>query len=299
MRPLGLFVLALPLLPCAAFAQADGKTKTFADCAALVASVSDIVTGPDSIIEDIEGGCRAANVSYDVSSMMRYSIDEIKLLSPDLLKTFATGEVFATAELAIAGLRATPRTHSPLQDYILGLTTIAMDLRLAYDSDPAALTSNVTFQFSAGDLGELAISAALSDFDNADVDMADVAEVSGTLHQLDVTLRDRGLFVTMFAPAALNMLFAQDQDPSAEIAAMQDNAVATLAGLPEANFPADSRRAMTSLIRALPRPEGDWQLSLSSQTGLSLARLRADDPTAMAQFLADTRITATGEPAAR
>lgn len=297
MRSLGLFALALPLLPLAVAAEPLGKTKGLADCAALVAKISEIVIGPDSSIEDVDGGCRVTNVSYGVSSYVSYSIDAVTLLSPNLLTTFPTGEIFEAAELDIRGLRLKPITHSPLQDYILALNTIGMDLRLAYTTDPEALTSRAEVEFSAEPLGRVAVKAFLSDFDNTAVDIEDFADLSGTLHQLDLTLEDRGLFVAIFAPAVLNWLFTPDEDPTGAIMVMQESAVAALAGLPETTLSPDSFIALSSLIRAFPRPEGDWHLSFASERGFSIADLEDDEAEVLAAILADAKITAAGKPA--
>lgn len=298
MRLFCLVALALPLMPIAAFAQPLAKAKTFPDCAALVASVTDLVVGPQGSVEDVEGGCRARNVSYAISSIVHYTIDEVTLLTPGLLTTFSSGEVFESAELDIKGLRMQPQTHSPLQDYILALTTIGVDLRLAYTTEPDALTSAVSFELGAGKLGRLAISADLSDFDNTDIDLEGVADATGTLNLLDVTLEDSGLFVTMFAPAVLNAFLPQDEDPRPSIAAMQETAVAALAGLPADTLSPASLAVLDTLIRAFPNPEGDWHVRFESADGISFESLTSDDPAALATILADARIRATGEPAA-
>ncbi|KRA95514.1 hypothetical protein ASD83_17790 [Devosia sp. Root685] len=297
MRSLGLFALALSLLPLNVAAAPAAKTKSLADCAALVASISDIVTGPNSAVEDIDGGCRATNISYGVSSFMSYSVDEVTLRSPDLLANFPAGDIFEAAELDLKGVRFKPLTHSPLQDYILALNTVGMDLRLAYTTDPEALTSQAEFEFSAERLGRFAIKASLSNFDNTDVDINDITEVSGTLNQLDFTLEDRGLFAAIFAPAVLNMLFPPDEDPTGAIMVMQETVVATLAGLPEGTLSPGSLVALGTLIRAFPKPEGDWHLNFVSERGISLDDLNADNPAAIAAILADAKITATGGPA--
>lgn len=297
MRLLGLFALAMPLLPLNVAAEPAAKTKAFADCAALVATMSEIIVGSESTVEQVDGGCRATNVSYGVSSFMNYSIDEVTLLSPDLLATFPTGEIFEAAELVLKGVRLKPVTHSPLQDYVLALNTVGMDLRLAYTTDPEALTSQAEFEFSAEKLGRFAVKASLSDFDNTDIDIDDIADVSGRLHQLDLTLEDRGLFVAIFAPAVLNWFFAPDEDPTNAIVVMQESTVATLAGLPETTISPDSLVAFSTLIRAFPRPEGDWHLSFSSERGISVDDLEGNEATVVAAILADAKITATGEPA--
>lgn len=297
MRLPGLFALVLPLLPLAVAAEPAGKTKGLADCAALVATVPEITLGPKSTVEDVEGGCHATSISYGVSSYMSYSIDSVTLLSPNLLATFPTGNIFENAELDLRGVRLKPVTHSPLQDYIIALSTVAMNLRLAYTTDPEALTSQAEVEFSAEQLGRVAVKASLSDFDNTDVDIDDFADLSGTLHQLDVTLEDRGLFVAIFAPAVLNWLFAPDEDPTNAIMVMQETAVAALAGLPETTLSPDSLAVLGALIRAFPRPDGDWHLSFSSERGLSIKDLEDDETTVFAAILADAKITATGEPA--
>lgn len=298
MRSLGFLALALPLLPLAAVAEPAGKTKAFADCAELVATMSEIILGPDSMVEDVDGGCRATNVSYGVSSYMNYSIESVTLLSPNLLATFPTGEIFEAAELDLKGVRLAPVTHSPLQDYILALNTVGMNLRLAYTTDPEVLTSEAELEFSADRLGRFAVTASLSNFDNTDVDIDDIEDVSGTLHQLDFTLEDRGLFVAIFAPAVLNGFFAPDEDPTNAIMVMQETAVATLAGLPESTLAPDSLVALGTLIRAFPNPQGDWHLSFSSDRGISIDDLDGNEASVIAAILADAKITATGEPVA-
>ncbi|MBN9331984.1 hypothetical protein [Devosia sp.] len=297
MRLLGLFALVLPLLPLSVAAEPLGKTKGLADCAALVATLTEITLGPKSTVEDVEGGCRATNVSYGVSSYMNYSIDSVTLLSPNLLTTFPTGNIFEAATLDLRGVRLKPVTHSPLQDYIIALSTVAMNLRLAYTTDPEALTSQAEVEFSAEQLGRVAVKVSLSDFDNTDIDIDDFADLSGTLHQLDVTLEDRGLFVAIFAPAVLNWLFAPDEDPTDAIMVMQETAVAALADLPETTLSPASLVTLGTLVRAFPRPEGDWHLSFSSERGLSIKDLEEDEATVFAAILADAKITATGEPA--
>lgn len=295
MRPLGLFALALSLLPLSA-AESVGKTKGLTDCAALVATIPEIALSPKSTVEDVEGGCRATNVSYSVSSYMNYSIDSVTLLSPDLLATFPTGNIFEAATLDLRGMRLKPVTHSPLQDYILALNTVGMNLRLAYTTDPEALTSRAEVEFSAEQLGRVAVKATLSDFDNTALDIDDFADISGTLHQLDIELEDRGLFTAIFAPAVLNLLFAPDEDPTNAIMVMQETAVATLAGLPETTLSRDSLVVLGTLIRSFPRPEGDWHLSFSSARGLSIKDLEEDEASIVAAILADAKITATGHP---
>jgi len=223
----------------------------------------------------------------------------VTLLAPNLLTTFPTGEIFESATLELEGMRVKPVTGSPLQDYILGLNSVGMNLRLAYTTEPEALTSTVDFEFSAEKLGRVAVTAALSNFDNTDVDdIEDITDVTGTLNQLDLTLEDSGLFAVIFAPALVGGLFPEDEDPTNAIMVMQETAVAALAGLPETILSPDSLVALSTLIRALPRPEGDWHLTFASEKGISIEDLDGNEATVIAAILADAKITATGQPAA-
>jgi len=297
MRALGLLALALPLLPTMALAQPAAKTKGLADCAALVASVPDIVTSAETTIEDVEGGCRATHIRYAVSDYLHYGAEEVTLLSPDLLRTFPKGEVLAAVDLEIKGARVMPQTSSPLQDYILGLSMAFMDLHLVYTTDAAAKTSEVSFSFGSGPLGRIDVSASLAEFDNADVDLDRLAAVAGAVKRLDVTLDDHGLFAVMFAPPILGTM-NPDEDPRPTIMAAQEAIVAALSGLPETTITPDSRVALASLVRAFPKPEGEWTLHFESDTGLPFDRIASGDLVSLVGALANSRIEATGTPAA-
>ena len=297
MRMLGLFAFAVPLLSQPSLAELPDKTEPLADCAALFAFIPDVTTTQDTDIEDVDGGCRATNLSWAESSYIHYRIDEVVLLSPDLLQTFPAGKLSAAADLTLKGLRIVPQTGSPLQDYIISLASTGIDIHLAYTTDPTDRTGDVDFELSAGKLGGLALSASLSDFDNSDVPFSSLTEVTGTLDHFEAFLEDNGLFARLFAPPILSTLPA-DQDPRPAIAAAQEVAIAMLASWPETTMPPKSLAALSALIRAFPKPEGSWTLSIDSEPGLSLESLSSGDLSALAATIADTRITATGTPAA-
>ena len=297
MRALGLFALAVPLFSQPSLAELADKTAPLADCAALLASIPDVKTTQDTHIEDVDGGCRATDLSWVESSYIHYRIDEVVLLSPDLLQTFPAGRLSAAADLTLKGLRIVPQTGSPLQDYIISLSSTGIDLHLAYATHPAERTGAVDFELSAGKLGRLSLSASLSDFDNSDVPLSNLTEVTGTLDHFEASLKDNGLFARLFAPPILSALPA-DQDPRPAIAAAQEVAIAMLASWPETTMPPKSLAALSALIRAFPKPEGSWSLSIDSEPGLSLESLSSGDLSALSAAIAGTRITATGTPAA-
>ena len=296
MRALGLLALALPLLSQPSLAELPVKTEPLADCAALLASIPDVRTSEDTSIEDIDGGCRATNLSFAETAYVHFRVDEVTLLSPDLLDRFPSGKLFVAAELTVKGLRAVPQTGSPLQDYIISLTSTDIDLHLAYKTDPAELTGDVDFELSAGKLGRLALSARLSDVDPGNVEMADVTDFTATIDHLGASLEDSGLFASFFAPPILGVL-PPDEDPRPTIAATQETVIATLSQVPEPMLSSQSLAALSALIRAFPKPEGRWTVSIDSETGLSLDLLRSGGPAALAAVAEGIRITATGAPA--
>jgi len=295
MRARGLFAFAISLLSLPSLADRPGKTEPFADCAALVAAIPDVKATEDTHIENVAGGCRATNLSWAENSYVHYSVDEVILLSPDLLRTFQTGELFVAADLTIKGLRAVPQTGSPLQDYIISLSSTGVDLHLTYTTDPAEMTGDIDFELSAGKLGRLALSAELSEFDNTDVELSSLSKINGTLDHFEASLEDAGLVASIFAPPILSALPA-DQDPRPTIAAAQESAVATLSRWPETTMTQQSLAAISALIRAFPKPEGSWTVSMDSEPGLPLDSLYSGELSALAAVIAGTTITATGAP---
>ena len=297
MRALGLFVVVFPMLAQPSFAATPGKAESLADCAALIASIPDVTTTQDTDIEDVDGGCRATNLSWNQSPYVQYRAEEVILLSPDLLRTFPTGDFLVAADVTLKGVRAVPQTNSPLQDYIISLNSTGIDLHLAYTTDPAELTGTVDFELDAGRLGRLALSAGLSDLDTADVRLSKLTEVTGRLDHLEASLEDAGLVANVFAPPILSTL-PFDEDPRPAIAAAQEAVVAKLESWPEATMTPETSAALSALIRAFPKPEGHWTMTIDSDPGISLQTLYGGTRSAFAAALEGTRITATGEPAA-
>ena len=298
MRALGLFVVVFPMFSLPCLADSAGKAEPLADCAALIASIPDVTTTQDTVIEDIDGGCRATNLSWSQNSYVQYRADEIILLSPDLLRTLPTGELFVAADLTLKGVRAVPQTNSPLQDYIISLSSTGIDLHLAYTTDPAERTGTVDFELDAGRLGRLALSGKLSDLDTTDVRLSDLTKVTGRLDHLEASLEDAGLVANIFAPPILSTL-PFDQDPRPAIAAAQEATVAKLASWPETTMTPESLAALSALIRAFPKPEGSWTVTVDSDPGISLQTLYGGTRSAFAAALEGTQITATGKPTSK
>lgn len=298
MRALGLFVVVFQMLSLPCLADTPGKPEPLADCAALIASVPDVTTTQDTDIEDVEGGCRATNLSWNQSSYVQYKADEVILLSPDLLRTFPTGDLLVAADLTLKGVRAVPQTNSPLQDYIISLNSTGIDLHLAYTTDPAERSGTADFELDAGRLGRLALSAELSDVDTTDARLSTLTEVTGTLDHLEVSLEDAGLVANIFAPPILSTL-PFDEDPRPAIAAAQEAAIAKLASWPETVMTPESLAALSALIRDFPKPEGSWTVTVDSDPGISLQTLYGGTRSAFAAALKGTRITATGRPTAQ
>ncbi|WP_338721220.1 hypothetical protein [Devosia sp. XK-2] len=295
MRLFAAFALILSLMPSAALAQPAEKIKALPDCAALAASISELVVGPDTSIEDVEGGCHASNVAFAVSNYVHYTIEEVTLRGPDLLHAYPAGDILPAADLSIKGMRIAPQTGSPLQDYITGLMAMVMDLHLVYETDPEALTSTVSFDFKTDRLGSLFLTASLSDFDNTDMESVDRGEINGRLNQLALKLDDRGLFATVFAPMVLGLL-PFDEDPRPRIGVIKADILAMLDMMPNRSLSDESRQALATYIDAFPKPEGNWSFDVISPDGLVLADF-AGNWAGLADALADTVIVAVRDPA--
>lgn len=295
MRAIRPLVLALPLLPSLAMAQPEPGANAPEDCAALVAAVPDILTNPETVIQDVEGGCHATHISYAVGSLVKYTADEVTLLSPDLFENFASETVFPAVDLTISNARLQLQTASPLQNYISSLSAVSMSFRVVYTTDPEARTAEAIFGFEAPRLGSLELTASLADFDNADFEVGNSDTFAGTIKRLGVTLDDTGLFATIFAPPILSTL-DPDTDPRPMIATMQETIIGAVSGLPGTVITAESSQVLAALVRALPKPEGRWSVIVESETGIEFEDVLGGNPVALLAALTDAKIEATGAP---
>lgn len=245
------------------------------DCRALLKFArNELVRKPETIVEDISGGCRFIHLGLLVDDHVAADVDEMTLLSPDLLATYPKSEVLQSADLTLKGLvfPAGPK----------------LDLKLVYTTDPEERTSTLErLSIDAGGLGRVTLSARLSEFDNTDVD-SPLSEQSGVIEDVLFALEDRGIVVDILLPVISGGLFILEDGRAAT--------ADTIRNLPEHLISKDSAAAVVRFINALPNPQGKWTLTFQSEEGLPISALAAQSfHELMGRLPGDAHIRATAD----
>ncbi len=290
-----LIAAALILTPAPLLAGED--PASLRDCRALLKAVqSEVTRTPETTAEEVPGGCRFTHVGYAFDGFVEYRAEELTLLVPDLLAEFPSGDVFRSADLSIRGLRVLSNTGNLMGDYLTNQYTIPINIDLAYDTDPEALTAELKrFSFDAGELGRLTLFARFSEFDNTDVDYTGLENEMGVIHELGLALEDNGLIATYLLPFAVSDL-PYDEDPRPAISQRQIAISTTIRALPESLISTVSAESLVRFVTAFPQSYGNWTLHFESEKGLPIAALGApsiDD--ALAIIGSDAHITATAD----
>lgn len=291
-----------PLLACAlllapAPALSEDDPTSLRDCRALLKSVQGEVTRtPETLAEDVPGGCRFTHVGYALDGFVEYRADEVTLLTPDLLAEFPSGDIFKSADLSIRGLRILPNTGNPMGDYLTSQFTSAIDIDLVYDTDPEALTAQLKrFSFDAGEIGRLTLFARFSNFDNTDIDYTGLGDEMGVIHELGLAIEDNGLLATYLLPLVVGGL-PYDEDPRPVIAQTKTAISTAIRALPESLISMVSAESLVRFVTAFPEAHGNWTLHFESEEGLALSALDAsslDD--LLALLSSDASISATAD----
>jgi len=229
-----------------------------------------------------------------LEEIIEYRADEVILLSPNLLDVFPTGKVFDSADLTIRGLRILPISGSPVNDYLVKLHGFALDIQLAYETDPEALTAHLRrFSVDAGEMGRVTLHAHFSQFDNRDLEFSGLADEIGIVHELGLALDDNGLFATFALPLALGGLPFYE-DPRRSIAAHKIAISTAIRALPESLLSSVSAESLVRFVTAFPEPFGSWTFHFASEEGLPIAALGAPGlDEVMTMLPDDARITAS------
>lgn len=272
--------LAAALLAATVFAAfpalAQESPPPLKDCRALIKSArGELARTPETIIEDIPGGCRFTHVGFFISDSVVADVDEMTLLSPDLLATYPKNEVFLSADLSLKGFAFPPGPK--------------LNLHLVYSTDPDERTSTLDrLSIDAGHLGRFTVSGRLSEFDNTDVG-SPLSEQSGVLNEVQISLDDNGIVGEILVPILSGSLDSLEDG--------RDATSATIRSLPRDLISEESAAAVTHFISALPNPRGKWTLTFQSQEGLPISALNAPSfYELIGRFPGDARIQATANP---
>lgn len=265
------------------------------DCRALLKAVQQNVSRtPDTVAEDVTGGCRFRNVGFNLDGFVSYQADEVTLLIPNLLESFPTGEVFQSVDLAIRGLVVVSETGSPTADYLARQHALKLDIDFAYDTDPEALTAHLKrFSVDAGALGRFTMFARLSGFDNTDMEFSGIPDELGVIHEFGFALEDQGLLATMVLPLVIFEHLDAD-NPRQSMQQRQIEVSTAIRALPEALISAQSAEALVRFVTAFPQSYGSWSVHVESENGLPIGALLEPD-NLLELVTGDTRITATAD----
>lgn len=267
-------VLVMPLAPQAE----ESGTPSLKDCRALLKSVRhELLVSPGTAVEDLDGGCRFTHIGFLSGTALRFDVDEMIILSPDLLAEFSKNEALLSADLRLNGFSVAFASASKL------------DMHLAYTTEPDARRARIErFAIDAGDLGRLALSASFSDFDNQDLDAMLFSNDAGRLHHINVALEDRGLVARLMGP----LFVGSDKSVT-----KQKVTVSTLVReLPDSMMSMVSAESLVRFVTALPEPTGNWTLVFESAEGLPLGAINSATALEFMSFLpADASIAVTAD----
>ncbi|SMQ86223.1 hypothetical protein SAMN06295905_3527 [Devosia lucknowensis] len=272
-------LFAIPLLlPAMGHAQGVGEPAPLRDCRALLKLTrGELIATPDTSVEDVTGGCRFTCIGFVADFGVRFDVEEMILLSPNLLEVFPRNETLVSADLTLNGFSV---EFAPQQK---------LDLQLVYTTEPDALTAELErVAIDAGELGRFEISASLSEFDNTALDMILAPDESGRIHDFRIALEDNGIVDRLLGP----LFIGTDKS-----VIKQQIGVSTLVrDLPEQMISMASAEAIVRFITALPEPTGNWSLEFESAGGLPLNALNSASALEfLASLPADAAISATAD----
>lgn len=266
------------LLPAVAQAQEVSEPAPLRDCRALLKLArGELVSTPATVVEDVPGGCRFTNIGFVASFEVRFDVEEMVLLSPNLLDDFPRNETLVAADLTLNGFSA---DFAPRQK---------LDIELVYTTQPDALTAELErFAIDAGDLGRFEISASFSQFDNTALDMILSPDESGRIHDFRLALEDNGVVNRLLGP----LFIGTDKS----VTKQQIGFSTLIRDLPERMISMASAESIVRFITALPEPTGNWSLQFESGEGLPLTAINSASALEfLASLPADAVISATAD----
>lgn len=262
---------ALVLFTPAAFAK--DAAPVIASCSELFGFVGMAERGDDTVIEDINDGCRITNFYVGTSDYQRYRIGALSVTAPGLFAAFAAELPPEAAEIVATGIVLAPRVD-PVFEYLMEVQSQPFDARLSYRWDGAAGILDLRdIGISSPLLGRLAFSAMISGVGaEAFAEAREGMTPAIKLKAMEVTL-DNGIVFQSFVLPSLMSLLPPDEDPRPAIALYQQQALATLTGLPDRLIDKASKAVVASFIESFPRPVGEYVVAMTAESGIGLEDL--------------------------
>jgi hypothetical protein len=191
--------------------------------------------------------------------------------------------------VGMTGFRAVVQTGDPQFDYLLLAQSRANETRVnldvAWDAAARVLAvERLDMDFPGENLVQ--VTAQLTGVDLSSPGAMQMSLTSLALTELDMTVQTHGLFEGYLLMPLGNMLLSGDGDMEAEVAALKAEATAAALALPEAQFSADTRAALATLIARLPNPAGTLTLSFRAEPGFGATRFAGYAMTGMPDSIA-------------
>ena len=223
------------------------------------------------------GWCKIEDAQLPIDSGSLARIDLLEWRASDITRLIEEGLPPRALEMRAEGLRIAPQTGDPVYDYLLELQSsvdrAGFGLSARWDGVQNVVLIEEAWLDLYGD-NRIEGTARIEGVDLTD--WAAIQSSAGTAGLADLSLKTTfdGWFETYVAVALGSMLLSPvETEPRAQVAALQDEAVAMIDAFPESFMPAPSRTALTAFLRALPAPRGSLQLQLSAAPALGAVRM--------------------------
>lgn len=273
---------------------AGAQTMSEAACAAAFAAL----TGPEAVFPvtgTLAGvtaeGCVIRDLVLDMGGEFApdWHATELRLSGSALDWLAGEAATPETLEVAVRGLRFEVSTGNSQMDYLLAAQARAAPTRvdLALDWDRAAkvlVLSRLEIDFP-GD-NAVSLSARVANVDLSSEGALQMSATGFALTEADLSVTSHGLFEHYVLMSLGPSLLPLEGDMAAAMAALQAEATAALADLPEATFPAATKDAVARLIAEMPNPSGQLDLAVRADPGFGPARFAGYAMTGVPQDIA-------------
>lgn len=287
--------------PCVAAAQEAKIPVT--DCASLIARFAPLVeVKPDSTVESIDNGCRAANIFISQSAYARWKVAALNVTGKNLFASITAERLPETLDVALTGLHLSIDAGTPLSNYVMEVTQLPFNIHLAYrwDTKSKDLTLD-DLSISGPRFGSIAVSgttSGVSKMPSLAFQPDEEAKLTA-IRRLSFKLDNHGVFESMVVVPIVSAL-PQNQDPKPLIENYRRIAITFVDALPQTVATSDSKNAMKAFITEFPHPTGRYQLNVDTKHPVPVADIAEAgiNPLALNELLTTFTLSALKEPEA-
>lgn len=271
------------------------ETLSGADCAKLWQDAS-VLTGSFETrtvdkITTVEGWCQLDGVR--LGSMAPYSprfqIARLSFRGEGLAGLFDFGEPPVSFDLTLEDLVVSVTIADPVMTYLIaaqaGARGIDADLSIGWQAASQTLSLHHLKLDFTGD-NEITAAATVHGVDLSSAAAAQASLSTLRISAIEGSILSNGLFENYALVPLGTMVLGATEDPEARVLALKSQAAVAIAALPEPQFSAATRSALTVVLAQMPNPAGRLDFQLLSESGLGLDQLTSfallDGPEAVA-----------------